>query len=112
MVYALEHTLIDPYPNKRDDDQQFLAVMGALERSLSGQVVLRADCTYEIWVEIHAFRGKKRSEIASLREVIRLWIVAAVLKLDPQAQYETLQLSTFPPVVPVRVLLKCTDRSS
>jgi len=29
-VYALEHTVIDPYPNKRDDDQQFMAVMGEL----------------------------------------------------------------------------------
>ena len=62
-LYALEHTLIDPYPNKRDDDQQFMAVMGEFERSLPGQGLLRTDCTYEVWVEVHAFRGGKRSEI-------------------------------------------------
>lgn len=107
-VYSLEHTLIDPYPNKRDDDQQFMAVMGELEHTLPAQGVLRLDCTYEAWVDIHAFRGRKRSEVPVVREAIRSWIVAAIPKLDPQAVYETLQLGASPPTVPVRVLLKCT----
>jgi hypothetical protein len=107
-VYALEHTLIDPYPNKRDDDQQFLGVMGELERSLPGQGVLRADCTYEAWVDIHAFRGRKRPEIPAVRDAIKSWIIATAPKLDPQRTYETLELDGSAPSVPVRVLLKCT----
>lgn len=108
VAYALEHTLIDPYPNKRDDDRQFMAVMGELERSLPGQGILRTDCTYEAWVEIHAFRGRKRSETPGMYEAIKSWIVTAVPKLDPQAAYDTLELGASPPTVPVRVLLKCT----
>lgn len=107
-VYALEHTLIDPYPNKRDDDRQFMAVMGELETSLPGSGVLRPDCTYEAWVEMHAFRGRKRSEIPGVHEAIKAWITANAPKLTPQRAYETLEFSASPPIVPVRVLLKCT----
>jgi hypothetical protein len=107
-LYALEHTLIDPYPSKRDDDRQFMAVMGELESSLPGSGALRPDCTYEAWVDIHAFRGRRRSEIPGMREAIRAWIVAAAPRLAPQRIYETLQLSASPPTVPVRVLLKAT----
>jgi hypothetical protein len=107
-VYALEHTLIDPYPDKRRDDQQFLEVMGELESSLSRNARLRSDGSYHLYVESHAFRGRRRSEIPLIREGFRAWVIANGRSLDPAAIGLTQELSAGPPLVPVRVRLQFT----
>jgi hypothetical protein len=107
-VYALEHTIVDPYPDKRGDDQQFLEVMGELEASLSGQGLLRSDGWYHLAVESHAFRGKRRSEIPAIREAIRTWVIANARRFDPPGSRQTQQVTASPPAVPVRVQLQCT----
>lgn len=107
-VYALEHTLVDPYPDKRGDDQHFLEVMGELESSLSRNGRLRSDGSYHLYVESHAFRGKRRSEIPTIRKGISAWIIANAHRLDPPAIGHTQQLTAGPPSVPVRLRLQFT----
>jgi hypothetical protein len=107
-LYALEHTLIDPYPDKRGDDQQFLRVLGELAESLSGRGVLRTDGSYHLYVESHAFRGKKQAEIPAIREAIRTWVIANARRLDPPAKGHTREVTASPPNVPVRVRLQFT----
>jgi hypothetical protein len=107
-LYALEHTLVDPYPEKRRDDQQFLRVMGEIEESLSGKGLLRTEGSYHVYVESHAFRGKKRSEIPAIREAIRAWVIANAQRSDPPAPGHTQELTGSPPTLPVRVRLQFT----
>jgi hypothetical protein len=107
-VYALEHTLVDPYPDKRRDDREFLGVMGELERSLSRSTGLRTDGSYHLYVESHAFRGRRRPQIPLIQEGIRAWVLANAHRLEPPAIGHTQELSAGPPSVPVRVRLQFT----
>lgn len=107
-IYALEHTLVDPYPDKRGDDLQFLEVLGAIEESLNGKGLLRTDGSYHLYVESNAFRGKKRSEIPAIRAAIREWVIGNAHRLVSAAPGDTQELGASPPTVPVRVRLQFT----
>jgi hypothetical protein len=107
-LYAIEHTLIDPYPDKRRDDEHFVDVLGDLEKTLSGRGLLRSDCSYMLSVDVHAFRGLKRAEIPAVRENIRQWVIKVAPVLNPAGLHQTQELGASQPEVPVRVLLQCT----
>lgn len=108
LVYALEHTIIDAYPDKRGDDQQFLGVMGELEKALSGKGLLLREGWYELSVESHAFRGMKRSDIPPVREAIRNWVICNAMHFDPPGRGHTQEFVACAPTVPVRLRLQCT----
>jgi hypothetical protein len=106
--YALEHTSIDSYPEKRLDDVQFIAVMGPLESELSHKGLLRPDCYYSAAVPVHAFAGLKPRDLPGLRDALRTWIIKVAPTCCPEYRGHNLYLSAKPPAVPVPIGLNCT----
>lgn len=106
--YAIEHTTLDPYTRRRLDDQQFLAVMDALQKDLAGNPALHPGYWYAMYVDIHAFSQVPKQEIVEVRERLKTWALEAAKLFSPPALHHTEQLTAKPPRVPVRTLLQCT----
>jgi hypothetical protein len=66
--YALEHTSIDSYPEKRLDDVQFMAVMGPLEAELSHKGPLPPGCYCSAAVPLPCLCGAKASRLPAVRD--------------------------------------------
>jgi hypothetical protein len=105
--YAVEHTSIDSYPDKRLDDQQFMAAMGPLESELSHEGLLRSDCYYCATVPIRAFARMKARELPAVRDALRAWIVEAAHKFQHEYPGQNLWMAAKPPSVPVPIGLDC-----
>ena len=106
--YALEHTSIDSYPEKRLDDVQFMAVMGPLAAELNHKGLLRPDCYYSAAVPVRAFAGLKLRDRAGVRDALRAWIIRVAPTCHPEFRGHNLYLSAKPPTVPVPIGLNCT----
>jgi hypothetical protein len=103
--YAMEHTLIEPFPDNKRDDVAFTKVLGNIELELKG--VLRPDLIYSVWVDVYAFRDKKTRELERIRQALVLWLQATIPTIVSPSEYEQSAIRARPPHSPVHVMLSC-----
>lgn len=104
--YALEHTLIEPFPENQKDNIAFQRVFDdAFASELRD--LLRPDLAYDVYVDVYAFADKKGKELASIRQALISWIRVAVSRLpEPKELLQTV-IRAEPPETPVAVRLGC-----
>lgn len=106
LQYALEHTTIDPYPDRRLDDQQFLQALSPLE-TLIGSSELPPARHYHLLVDVLAFRRLSQKQRLAVSDALAQWIKASASKLRPPEGVRADVLRAYPPDVPVSVMLQC-----
>lgn len=105
--YAIEHTTLDPYPDRRADDRRFLEVMEPLAKELNDGE-LPTDRRYRLFTDIRAFRPFKKRELASIRERLCGWVLANA-NLEPPSRRKAAVIWGYPPELPVRAMLQCCE---
>jgi len=111
-IFALEHTTLDPYPNRRADDQRLLAIVVPIEESIEAAGLLSPGRRYTLTVDGHALRNLKRSEFAGVTKRLETWVIENVARLDRASGERRPYLRASPPVVPCQVGLSSFDASS
>lgn len=106
--YAVEHTLIEPFPDNQRDNIAFTRV---LDNSFVNEMrdLLRRDLAYNIYVDVYAFQGLSTKALKAAREWLLTWARAEVLKLPvpPVSGPPERRVFGEPPATPVRVMLAC-----
>lgn len=112
--YAIEHTLIEPFPDNQRDDILFGGVFDAeFEAGLAD--LLKPNLAYTITVEVYAFNSFSKKQLASARAALLAWARGAVFRLQepPREQGRTeTRIHAEPPETPVRVTLACHHSSA
>lgn len=110
--FAIEHTLIEPFPDYQVDNIALDRVFDAdFEAAL--REFMRPHLAYTISVEVYAFQGMDTSSLAATRSALLVWALNAVQRL-PEPAVSGLperRLCGEPPQAPVPVTLAC-HRSS
>jgi hypothetical protein len=107
--YALEHTLIEPFPDNQRDDIAFGRVFDAtFEAGIAD--ILKPSLAYTITVNVYAFREYSGKQLAAVRADLLAWARATAIKLpEPslgRGPTET-RIRADPPEVPASVTLAC-----
>lgn len=108
-LYALEHTTLDPYPDRRADDRRFLEVLQPLAQSLTDGGFLHPQRGYQLHVETHAFKDTPRSRFPDIRSQIQAWVIDNLDGLDPPRRGRAAVRIADPPRLPLKVLLHCYE---
>jgi hypothetical protein len=104
--YALEHTLIEPFPENQKDNIEFQRVF---DESFEAQIddLLKPDLLYHVYVHVYAFADMKATQLPAARKALIGWVRAAVPKLPPPSGPLQTWIHGEPPQTPVRVRLSC-----
>lgn len=107
--YAIEHTLIEPFPDNQRDNIVFGRVFDqAFEASVAH--LLKPGLAYTITVNVYAFAEFAGARLANVRTALLDWTRDAIprLPVPPRGQGPTeLRIHAEPPEAPVRVTLAC-----
>jgi hypothetical protein len=107
--YAIEHTLIEPFPENQRDDILFGRVFDpAFEAGIAD--LLKSDLAYTITVSVYAFNDFTGQRLAGVRADLLAWARGAVPRLPepPRGRGPTeVRISAEQPEAPVRVTLAC-----
>lgn len=106
--YALEHTLIEPFPDNQYDNVLFGRVFDQqFEASLAD--VLKPCLAYTIAVNVYAFNNFSGKLLAAVRAALLEWArrTAPLLPEPPGRGITETRIHAEPPEVPVRVTLAC-----
>lgn len=107
--YAIEHTLIEPFPDNQRDDIAFGRVFNAaFEAGVAD--LLKPDLAYTITINAYAFRECGGMQLAAARADLLAWVRATVGKLPepPRGQGPTeTRIHAVQPEAPVSVTLAC-----
>ena len=107
--YAIEHTLIEPFPENQRDDILFGRVFDpAFEASIAD--LLKPALAYTITVNVYAFNEFRGQRLDVVRAELLAWAREAVPRLQepPRGQGPTeARISAEPPETPVCVTLAC-----
>lgn len=98
--YAIEHTIIEPYPEKDQDDRAFMAVLPPVAEQLRALPGLPADSDFQLWAQAGAL-GKLRADYGKLSERIFDWAKGAIFQIPPplgEINPVTLTLPGRPPI--------------
>lgn len=106
-IYALEHTTLDPYPERRADDQRFLDVLQPVASSIEAMGLLRPDRRYKLLVDVHAFRRISKSALVTTTAQLKAWVIDNLDGLDPRDHGRAAVCWGGPPDLSVRILLQC-----
>lgn len=102
--YALEHTLIEPFPDNKKDDIEFTRVFDdAFETEVRD--MLRPELAYDVYVDVYAFAGMKIKELLALRQALIVWLRTTLPKLPTPSGFRQTSISGDRPEAPVRVRL-------
>jgi hypothetical protein len=103
--YAIEHTLIEPFPNNQYDDIQLGRVFNlAFEEELADLV--QQEYAYTITVDVYAFAGFGVKQLTAVRAALLAWVRANMHRLpEPPPGPQEVRIQAVPPDVPVRVVL-------
>jgi hypothetical protein len=77
--YAIEHTLVEPFPRAIQTGKEFVELTAELETRFNGNMPKPG--TYELIFPVHPTDGRHRREHAALRARIVAWIEAAAADL-------------------------------
>ena len=107
--YAVEHTLIEPFPENQHDDILFGRVFDPeFEAAIAD--LLKPGLAYTITVNVYAFNDFKGKQFAAVRTALLAWTRAAVPRLPepPRGRGSTeVRIHADQPEAPVRVTLAC-----
>jgi len=107
--YALEHTLIEPFPGNQRDNLLFGEVFDpTFETSIVD--LLKPDLAYTITVNVNAFGEFSGTRLSGVRRALLEWARGAVLRLPvpPRGKGPTeTRIHADKPEAPVRVTLAC-----
>jgi hypothetical protein len=106
--YALEHTLIEPFPENRRDDIAFGRVFDpAFEAELAD--LLQPGLAYRITVNVYAFSDFNRQRLLEARAKLLAWARATVprVPIPPRRGPTETRIHAEPPEVPVCVTVAC-----
>jgi hypothetical protein len=102
--YAIEHTLIEPFPDTRQDDIQFTRVFDeGFENEVSD--LLRPELAYTVSVDVYAFAGMNAKQMAVARGLLIAWFRATLPQLPAPSGHRQTWIDGDYPGVPVRVRL-------
>ncbi len=104
--YALEHTLIEPFPENQKDNIEFSKIF---DEPFEAHVrdLLKADLVYEVHVDVYAFAGMKVKELSAARQALIAWLRATLPSLPVPSEYPQTSIHGDRPEAPVRVRLSC-----
>ena len=80
--FALEHTLIEPFPRAIATGLAFAELIGELEVRLNGQLPVPG--TYNLTFPIDPATGRHRKSHATIREAIERWVIAAAAEMHAE----------------------------
>jgi len=106
--YAIEHTLIEPFPGNQRDDISFGRVFDpAFEAGVAD--LLKPHLTYTITVNVYAFNDFRGQRLVDTRAKLLAWARATIPRLPepPRRGPPETRIHAEPPDVPVRVTLAC-----
>jgi hypothetical protein len=104
--YALEHTLIEPFPENQRDNIAFRRVFDdAFESEVRD--ALRGDLAYSTYVDVYAFKAFKARRLSDVRQELIAWIRASVSRLPEPEGFPQVSLHAKPPDTPVPIRLAC-----
>jgi hypothetical protein len=107
--YAIEHTLIEPFPENQRDDILFGRVFDpAFETAIAD--LLKPGLVYTITVNVYAFYDFTGKRLAAVRAALLAWARGAVPHLpEPPREHgpTEVRIHAGPPEAPVRVTLAC-----
>jgi hypothetical protein len=107
--YAIEHTLIEPFPENQRDDILFGRVFDpAFEACIAD--LLKPGLAYTITVNVYAFNDFGGQQLAEVRANLVAWARRTIPRLPepPRGQGRTeVRISADQPEAPVRVTLAC-----
>jgi hypothetical protein len=100
--YAIEHTLVQAYPEQIQDGVQFVDALEALETQLSPDLPKTA--WFMLTVPSHAFKKLSRRKADQIGTSIAKWVLAFAPLLDLGARFD--RRTDTPPGVPFPVTLQ------
>lgn len=104
--YALEHTLIEPFPENLKDDIVFKQVFDeSIETDVKDS--LRSDLAYDVYVDVYAFSQRSKAELVGIRKKIVVWLRASIPQLPEPTQPQRIAIRAEPPALPVSITLGC-----
>jgi len=107
--YAVEHTLIEPFPENQRDDILFGRVFDpGFEAAIAD--LLKPGLAYTITVNVYAFNDFTGKQLAAQRASLLAWARGAIPRLPepPHGQGVTeMRVHAEPPEAPVHVTLAC-----
>lgn len=107
--YALEHTLIEPFPDNQRDDVAFGRVFDtAFEADIAS--TLKPNLAYTITVNVYAFREYRGKQLEAVRANLLAWVRTRVIQLrapQPGQSPRETRIQATPPETPVSVTLAC-----
>jgi hypothetical protein len=104
--YALEHTLIEPFPDNQRDNITFERIFDdTFESEVRDQ--LKPHLAYTIAVDVYAFEGKSRKELGNIRQNLLSWLRTSIPELPEPEEFPQTSIFARPPKTPVRVRLAC-----
>jgi len=104
--FALEHTLIEPFPDNQRDNIVFQRIF---DDEFESEVhdLLKPHLAYTVAVDVYAFDRKSRKQLGSIRQNLLTWLRASIPQLPEPAEFRQMSIFADTPNVPVRVRLAC-----
>jgi hypothetical protein len=107
--YAIEHTLIEPFPDNQRDNILFGRVFDpAFEASIAH--LLKPDLAYTITVNVYAFADLTGARLSAVRAALLDWTRGAIPRLPEPLRNQgpnEMRIHADQPETPVRVTLAC-----
>jgi hypothetical protein len=102
--YAMEHTLIEPFPNNQKDNIEFATVF---DEPFESEVrdLLKPHLAYTVTVDVYAFAGKSRKELARIRHDLLTWIRKSIPNLPEPKTFPETRIHSQHPDTPLKVTL-------